>query len=62
MSGWQMHDFGVNELYDGSIIQVLAWLVMLGMALDGLENGDGSSDEPSVLWSSLVSSREGGSG
>lgn len=62
MSGWQMHDFGVNELYDGSIIQVLAWLVMLGMALDGLESGDGPSDEPSVLRSSLVSSREGGSG
>lgn len=56
-----MHDFGVNELYVGSMTQVLAWLVMLGMALDGLENGDGSSDESSVPWSSLLSSRESGS-
>lgn len=56
-----MHDFGVNELYVGSMTQVLAWLVMLGMALDGLENGDGSSDEPSVSRSSLLSSRESGS-
>jgi hypothetical protein len=56
-----MHDFGVNELYVGSMIQVLAWFVMLGMTLDGLENEDGSSDEPSVPWSSLLSSRESGS-
>lgn len=56
-----MHDFGVKELYVGSMTQVLAWLVMLGMALDGLENGDGSSDESSVPWSSLLSSRESGS-
>lgn len=55
VSGWQMHDFGVKELYDGSIIQVLAWLDMLGMALDGLENGDGRSEEPSVPGSSMSS-------
>jgi hypothetical protein len=56
-----MHDLGVNELYVGSMIQVLAWLVMLGMALDGLENGDRSSDEASVPRSSVVSSLESGS-
>lgn len=55
-----MHDFGVKELYDGSMIQVLAWLEMLGIALAGLENGDGRSEEPSVLGSSLVSSCDGG--
>lgn len=60
MSGWQMHDFGVKELYVGSMIHVLAWLDMVGLALAELENGDRPSDESSVLGSSLVSSREGG--
>jgi hypothetical protein len=50
-----MHDFGVKELYDGSIIQVLAWLDMLGRALDELEKGDGRSEDASVLGSSLAS-------
>lgn len=43
VSGWQMHDFGVKELYEGSMIQVLAWIEALGMALEELEKGDGRS-------------------